>query len=222
MPPSRDIEGLLLSRHRLVAGIDEVGRGALAGPVSVGVAVVSETAGTFPRGLRDSKLLTPAARERLCDPIRSWVAGAAVGHASPGEIDDVGIIAALRLAAARAVTTIQAAGLRPTAAILDGTHNWLRPDILDPDALPFHEVVLQAKADVHCAVVAAASVLAKVERDAYMTGLPDPGYDWAQNKGYGASTHLRALARLGPCEHHRRSWNLPRREMAAPDGMIVR
>lgn len=222
--PSRDDERRLLRRHHLVAGIDEVGRGALAGPVSVGVAVVGRSTPAFPAGLRDSKLLAPEAREQLCGPIRAWVAGAAVGHASAAEIDDVGIVAALRLAAVRALVAVRATGLAPTAAILDGTHNWLVPDLLDDDAtraaLDLDEVVLRVKADAHCAVVAAASVLAKVERDTLMVDLPDPGYGWARNKGYGASVHLEALARLGPCDHHRRSWNLPCGEMTAPGGMI--
>ena len=80
---------------------------------------------------------------------------------------------------------------------------------------------MRVKADAHCAVVAAASVLAKVERDSHMTGLPDPGYGWDRNKGYGTSAHLKALAQLGPCDQHRRSWNLPCGEMSAPGGMIV-
>lgn len=223
--PTREVERRLLGRHELVAGIDEVGRGALAGPVSVGVAVVGRaTRRRFPDGLRDSKLLAAGARENLCDPIRAWVAGSAVGHATPGEIDDVGIIVALRLAAARALATVRAAGLDPTAAILDGTHNWLVPDLFADDAsraaLGFDEVVMRVKADAQCAVVAAASVLAKVERDSLMVRLQDPGYGWARNKGYGASNHLEALARLGPCEQHRRSWNLPCGEMSAPGGMI--
>jgi len=224
--PTREVERRLLRRHTLVAGIDEVGRGALAGPVSVGVAVVGRaTRPRFPDGLADSKLLPAATREHLCAPIRAWVAGAAVGHASPAEIDAVGIVAALRLAAVRALIHVRASGLHPTAAILDGTHNWLVPDLLDDDAaraaLAFDEVVMRVKADAHCAVVAAASVLAKVERDSHMTGLPDPGYGWDRNKGYGASAHLEALARLGPCDQHRRSWNLPCGEMSAPGGMIV-
>ncbi|MDX5319234.1 MAG: ribonuclease HII [Actinomycetes bacterium] len=223
--PTREVERRLLRRHDLVAGIDEVGRGALAGPVSVGVAVVGRaTRGRFPDGLRDSKLLPPGAREELCAPIRAWVAGSAVGHATPGEIDDVGIIAALRLAASRALATVRADGLGPTAAILDGTHNWLVPDLFSDDtardALAFDEVVMRVKADAQCAVVAAASVLAKVERDSLMAGLADPGYGWARNKGYGAATHLEGLARLGPCEHHRRSWNLPRGTVSAPGGMM--
>lgn len=212
--PSRDLERKLLRRHAFVVGIDEVGRGALAGPVSVGVAVVQRsTRAGFPEGLRDSKLLTAPAREGLCAPIRSWAAACTVGHASPAEIDAVGIMAALRLAAARAVAQVRAAGFAPTAVILDGNHNWLLPDLFDDaalrDSLAFEEVVLAVKADVSCAVVAAASVVAKVERDGLMCRLTDPGYDWVHNKGYGAAAHLEALARLGPCDHHRRSWHLP-------------
>lgn len=212
--PTRVVERKLLQRHGWVVGIDEVGRGAVAGPVSVGAAVVSRaTRSRFPAGLRDSKLLTPEARVQLCPPIRSWVAASAVGHASPAEIDAVGIMAALRLAAARAVREILDAGIVPTAAILDGNHNWLAPDLFDDDlvreSLVFDEVVLAVKADASCAVVAAASVVAKVERDGMMCQLPDPGYGWVQNKGYAVAAHLDAISRLGACEHHRRSWHLP-------------
>jgi len=229
--PTRVVERRLLRRHAWVVGIDEVGRGAVAGPVSVGAAVVSRsTRATFPAGLRDSKLLTPEARATLCTPVRAWVAGCAVGHATPAEIDAVGIMAALRLAAARAVRQLHDAGIFPTAAILDGNHNWLAPDLLDDDGvrrtLAFDEVVLAVKADAACAVVAAASVVAKVERDGIMCELPDPGYGWVQNKGYAVAAHLDAISRLGTCEHHRRSWNLP---VAAgdtdgrhPDGMMDR
>ena len=105
--PTREVERRLLRRHTLVAGSDEVGRGALAGPVSVGVAVVGRaTRPRFPAGLADSKLLPAATREHLCAPIRAWVAGAAVGHASPAEIvrarfgNDAGIVGAA-LAASR-------------------------------------------------------------------------------------------------------------------------
>lgn len=220
-PPSRSVErSLLRSGHRLVGGMDEVGRGALAGPVSVGVVVVDLATRTAPRGLRDSKLLAPSTREELCAPIRRWCVDHAVGHAAAAEIDQVGIIAALRLAAHRALAVLLARGTWPPAVILDGAHDWLRApvqgDLLaDPDpgeACPTPDVHLKVKADLHCAAVAAASVLAKCERDALMVALDDghPGYGWAVNKGYAVPEHLAALRALGPSPLHRVSWRLPR------------
>lgn len=209
--PDREVELDLLQRHEAVIGIDEVGRGALAGPVCVGAAVVTRScAPHFPEGLRDSKLLSAAARERLVAPIGTWLGGAvAVGEAAPAEIDARGIVAAMRLAALRASQSLAALGARPTALLLDGSHDWMQPDLLD-DVPEFAERRVIVKGDARCAVVAAASVVAKVHRDAIMAATPDPGYGWAVNKGYGAAAHLAALADLGPCEFHRRSWKLTR------------
>ncbi|MDU0349460.1 ribonuclease HII [Actinomyces sp. MRS3W] len=228
MIPDRGLEEHLLAEYALVGGMDEVGRGSLAGPVSVGLAIVSrDTPAAFPVGLADSKLLTPRRREALVDPCRAWATDHAVGHATPEEIDTLGIIGALRLAGRRALTEVAARGHLPGAIILDGTTNWLRdaaattagptPRRGQPSlgqragatAVRVPPVYTRVKADAHCAVVAAASVLAKVERDALMTALPDPGYDWARNKGYASPAHTRALARLGASEQHRRSWHLP-------------
>ncbi len=217
-PPTRQLEReLLASGHRLVAGMDEVGRGALAGPVSVGVCVVDEHTGRLPRGLRDSKLLTPAVREALCDPVRRWAVGSAVGHASPDEIDELGIIAALRLAGMRALATLAADGIVPDVVVLDGIHDWLTPPedlfagLAEPHLPPPPPVRTQVKGDLRCAVVAGASVLAKCERDAHMVDLAarHPAYGWEGNKGYSAPEHVAALRELGPTELHRRSWRLP-------------
>lgn len=189
-------------------GIDEVGRGAVAGPVCVGVAVVSaRTSEAIPEGLRDSKLIPAARRDSVAERAASWVDAWAIGASSPAEIDSIGIIGALRLAASRALATLP---LVPAAAILDGTHNWLAPTLLDEATLPeFAETVVTPKADAHCAVVAAASVLAKVERDAHMRALEDPGYGFATHKGYLTGAHRVAIERLGPGEQHRKSWRLP-------------
>ncbi|GAB2697904.1 ribonuclease HII [Thalassiella azotivora] len=218
-PSLREERRLLREGHRLVAGMDEVGRGALAGPVTVGVVVVHDGTRTAPSGLRDSKLLTPAARQALAPRLRRWAPAWAVGHAEPEEIDRVGIIAALRLAGRRALAQLPEP---PDVVLLDGSHDWLTnpaPDLLDllgdrpevgaPDCDP--RVRTQVKADLRCAAVAAASVLAKTARDALMVerGLLHPGYRWADNKGYSAPEHLEALGVLGPCEQHRRSWRLP-------------
>lgn len=219
----------MLGGSELVAGMDEVGRGALAGPVSVGVAVVSRATPTaFPQGLADSKQLTARRREALVEPVRQWAADSAVAHAWPQEIDRLGIIGALRLAGLRALEEVAGRGHLPGAIILDGSADWLTgraPDLLaglDDAAgpaqgadgaslprVPVPPVRMEVKADARCAVVAAASVLAKVERDALMAGLEDPGYGWASNKGYASAVHVRALGRLGAGEQHRRSWRLP-------------
>ncbi|UFU04152.1 ribonuclease HII [Ruania suaedae] len=220
-PPGRELERELLAQTPLVAGMDEVGRGALAGPVSVGVAVVDVTTGRIPSGLRDSKLLAVPVRERLVRPIRRWAVACAVGHASPEEIDRVGIIAALRLAGSRALVRLAADGVEPGAIILDGSHDWLTtPAHLPPPERATPPVRTQVKADLRCAAVAAASVLAKVERDAMLVAAHAeyPDYGWAANKGYSAPEHLRALGRVGACDWHRRSWSLPTgpRPVAAP------
>lgn len=200
---------------RLIAGIDEVGRGALAGPVSVGV-VVLEPCETWPDGLTDSKLLTARRREALMEPLAAFGAGRAVGHATPAEIDAHGIVAALRLAARRALDAI---GLPVDAVLLDGTHDWLTPppaDLFGDDADDWQAppVTMVVKGDQACASIAAGSVIAKVERDALMAAAhaEHPAYGWDGNKGYGAAVHLDALRTLGPSPLHRVSWRLPARE----------
>jgi len=219
-PPSLRVErSLMREGHALVAGMDEVGRGALAGPVSVGVAVIGPTVRRTPPGLRDSKLLTARARHQLVPRIRRWSVAYAVGHAGPDEIDAVGIIAALRLAGLRALAQLP---VRPDVVLLDGNHNWLTPSeqgmLFDSAAqvptvgdaeLP--PVVTMVKADLRCSVVAAASVLAKTERDEAMVGLSrsHPQYSWDENKGYSAPAHVEALQEHGPTDLHRRSWRLP-------------
>ena len=204
---SRDLEVCLARRWGIVAGMDEVGRGALAGPVAVGVALVGVDAAPVPEGLTDSKALTARRREALVDPVREWALASAVGYASPQEIDDWGIIAALRLAGRRALAEVASHGLVPGGVLLDGSHDWLSaPD--DPFGVDL-PVQMQVKADAFCAVVAAASVLAKVERDHLMQELEDPGYGWASNKGYGSAAHTRAIVELGVSKHHRRSWKMP-------------
>jgi ribonuclease HII len=201
--------------HRVLAGMDEVGRGALAGPVSVGVVLIDETCRSAPAGVKDSKLLTPAARVAMVPRIRRWALTYAVGHASPQEIDEIGIIAALRLAGCRALAAVDVV---PDLVILDGNHDWLTaPDEVgllafasgSPAATP--PVTTMIKADLKCSSVAAASVLAKVERDALMVAAaPDhPAYGWDENKGYAAPEHLAALEACGATDLHRRSWRLP-------------
>ena len=224
VPTLREERRLLREGHLLVAGMDEVGRGALAGPVTVGVVVVDAGVRTAPTGVKDSKLLAPAVREALVPRVRRWAPAHAVGHAEPDEVDRYGIIAALRLAGRRALAQLPAV---PSVVILDGSHDWLTPPAapptlfdldllgreLPPDvALPAEPgVVTMVKADLRCAAVAAASVLAKVERDAIMVAraADHPEYGWAGNKGYSAPEHGAAIRRFGPCVQHRRSWSLP-------------
>lgn len=215
--PSLRLERRLLREGAtLVGGVDEVGRGALSGPVSVGIVVVTDSHRAL-TGVRDSKLLTAEARVALVPRITSWAADWGVGHASPGEIDEVGIVAALRLAALRALAQLDRG---PDTVILDGKHDWLSAPSQeslfgdDRQAAPqtgVPRVTTLVKADLQCTSVAAASVLAKVERDAIMTHLhsTSPHYGWAENKGYAAPDHIDALRRLGPTAHHRRSWRLP-------------
>lgn len=213
--PSLRVErALQRDGYRLLAGMDEVGRGALAGPVSVGVVVIDETCRSAPQGVRDSKLLQPRAREVMVPRIRRWAFAHAVGHASPAEIDEIGIIAALRLAGRRALASIEVV---PDLVILDGNHDWLTaPDEVGLLAFGSGEVhtppvTTMIKADLKCSSVASASVLAKVERDRIMVDLaPDhTAYRWDLNKGYAAPEHMDALRLHGPTELHRRSWRLP-------------
>jgi ribonuclease HII len=215
VPSLRVEKRLLRSGHALLCACDEVGRGAVGGPVSVGMVLVDATVRRPLPGVRDSKLLTPDARVALVPRIRRWVVGHAVGHASAVEIDEIGIIAALRLAGHRAMAALPA---RPDLVLLDGNHNWLsrpvQPGLFDeigflPPAPP--PVVTMIKADLQCSSVAAASVLAKTARDAIMVRLAatHPGYGWEENKGYATQAHLDALRRLGPSAHHRQSWRLP-------------
>jgi len=213
--PSLRVERRLLREGRAaLACSDEVGRGALCGPVTIGMVVVTEQTRTAPQGVRDSKLLTPQAREALVPKIRRWAPVHAVGHASPSEIDEYGIIAAMRLAGHRALAQLT---VRPDAVLLDGNHDYLSvpdqsalfgpPDLID-DLPP---VTTMIKADMRCAAVAAASILAKTTRDAMMVELSaqHPQYGWHVNKGYSAPDHIAALAQHGPTVHHRRSWSLP-------------
>ena len=224
-PTLRVERALQRAGHRLLAGMDEVGRGALAGPVSVGVVVIDDVCRSAPVGVKDSKLLSHQMRERMVPKIRGWATAYAVGHASPGEIDRYGIMVALRLAGTRALAALP---VIPDLVILDGNYDWLT----DPERVgllgfgsdaqgesPCVPVQTMVKADLYCSSVAAASVLAKVERDAMMVALARevPDYAWELNKGYSAPEHFAALEAHGASIHHRRSWRLPGlTQVAAP------
>jgi ribonuclease HII len=198
-------QGCFEDGAQLVCGIDEVGRGAWAGPVSVGALVIGRAPKRIQK-VRDSKELTLEQREALYPKIMGWALAATVGHASAAECDDLGMTAALRLAAERALAGLAEAGCVPDRIILDGNHDYLaRPDqvrtVIDGDAL--------------CLSVAAASIVAKVTRDRLMAAEADcyPGYDFDSNRGYPSHRHRCALLGYGPTAIHRRSWiymeNLP-------------
>jgi ribonuclease HII len=209
--------------HRYIAGCDEVGRGALAGPVSVGVVVVDLDAAPGLRGVRDSKLLLPAERQALVPRIRRWSVASAVGHASAAEIDALGLMAALRTAGSRAWAAVLDT-VTPDAVILDGNHDWLSArsqGVLFDGESPAASVIgctapvhTRIKADLKCLSVAAASVLAKVERDALMVSLAadHPAFGWDGNKGYATEGHRAAIDALGPSEYHRKTWRLGSQE----------
>jgi ribonuclease HII len=204
--PTLEVElELLNAGATCVIGCDEVGRGALAGPVAVGLAVVTADVGAFPAGLRDSKMLSEPRRVALAPLAAAWARHSAVGLASAAEVDAVGIMAALGLAGKRALAELHAAGVDIWGGIvlLDGSDDWLNKALSTPLS-----VVTRVKADRDCASVSAASVIAKVHRDDLMI-LADqttPGYGWTGNKGYGSAEHMLALGTLGASAHHRLSW----------------
>jgi ribonuclease HII len=205
VPTLRHERTLLREGARLVIGMDEVGRGAIAGPVGVGLSIVDLDTRTAPEGLKDSKLLPEAKREELQPKVARWVRHGAVGLASNERIEQIGIIAALGLAARRAIDAIRDQGVDLTGAVvlLDGSHDWLSPAI--DGALP---VTMKVKADRTCAAVAAASVLAKVHRDRMMIEMDavHPGYVWTSNKGYASSDHYAGIDLHGASPLHRWSW----------------
>ncbi|NDH64991.1 MAG: ribonuclease HII [Microbacteriaceae bacterium] len=211
--PTTDLERSLAAQgSRFLIGIDEVGRGAIAGPVAVGVALIDTRANSldeFPQGLRDSKLLTEKQRESLIGPISQWLAGSAVGMVVASEIDEFGIIAALSKSASRGLSELLSDSQLRTAIardgatiILDGSHNWLGAEAGGLS------VVAREKADRDCAIVSAAAVVAKVERDHLMVrlGAEHPGYLLEGHKGYASSAHIEAVRALGPSPVHRVTW----------------
>ena len=203
--PTLDVEQeLFAAGSTLIIGIDEVGRGAMAGPVMVGVCALSPGVTEFPAGLRDSKLVSEKKRVSLFPEVQQW-APTAVGEASTAEIDELGITACLGLAARRALILLHEAGVAVGEAtiLLDGSHDWLNPALASK--LP---VVTRVKADQDCAVVSAASIVAKVTRDELMVALDaeHPEYGWASNKGYGAAVHMEAIKTIGLTPYHRASW----------------
>lgn len=185
----------------IVAGIDEAGRGPLAGPVTAAAVILSDS-DTIP-GLDDSKKLTPARREALAESIRARSLAWSVAWADAAEIDAINILQATLLAMRRAITGLT---VWPQSVLVDGNR---LPDLRffgrEQPRLSGQAIV---GGDSTVASISAASILAKVSRDARMCDADRrfPGYGFARHKGYGTAAHLDCLRRLGPCELHRRSF----------------
>lgn len=237
VPSFKYEQDLLCEGYDWVIGLDEVGRGSLAGPVMVGAAVIGikqVKENYMPEGLADSKLLSEKRREELYEPLQKWCTTWAVGSCTNTEIDEWGISYALGVAALKAISKVEEdikklsfsvnANTRENmrensnfriAAILDGPCDYIdkvantfdAPYI--PEPVKVHTLV---KADRQCASVAAAAVLAKVTRDNLMVSLAKnpkyAAYDWASNKGYGSLAHRNAIKKVGPSDLHRLSWHL--------------
>lgn len=234
--PTLELErSLAASQHDVIVGFDEVGRGALAGPVMVGAVAIWATdlpTMKVPDGVADSKLLTERHREQLIEPLEHWAGAHAVGQCTNTEIDEWGISHALGVAALRALHSIEHdlgidsssphstlqqldSGLS-IGAILDGPFDYITPAASTFDApelaIPA-AVTTHTKADQLSATVAAASVIAKVTRDRFMVSLAAGNarytpYGWAHNKGYGSAAHRAAIQRYGITALHRASWHL--------------
>lgn len=207
MSPSLVQEQLLLdAAPGMVIAVDEVGRGALAGPVSIGAVALVSPVYDPPVGIDDSKRLSAKRRAALVDPIRTWVAASVVVHVEAVEIDERGISKCLGMGAAEAIAQLRVQLDVPIAGVLlDGKHDFVTP------ATPGLHVHTVIGGDRQCASIAAASILAKEERDALMKErhLAHPHFGWDRNVGYGTAEHRRAISEHGSCGQHRRSWALP-------------
>ena len=175
-----------------ILGIDEVGRGSLAGPLVVGAVVLND----YIPGLKDSKQLTRKQRTKLSKTILDQAYYAGLGWVSNNEIDKIGLVKALILASSRSITKLNIQQI--DQIIIDGTINFL----------PDHEVYNLIKADQLIPAVSAASIIAKVARDEYMIQLDScfPEYNFKNNVGYGTYEHLQAINSIGPCKYHRLSF----------------
>jgi ribonuclease HII len=207
-------EQAFIQGARVVAGIDEVGRGAWAGPVTVGVVSIQSTDEPQPEKVRDSKMLARRVRENLIPAIEAWALESATGNATARECDRLGMRAAIALASSRALDSLT---VTPDVVIVDGPL-----DLLDAESLLLEAYVADhrwratpprvlpvVKGDQCCATVAAASVLAKVTRDKLMTDLADsyPPFDFQRNVGYPSPVHQCALRGYGLTPLHRKSWS---------------
>jgi ribonuclease HII len=178
----------------IVVGIDEVGRGAWAGPLVMGAAVVPKDRRIYK--LRDSKMLTEAERESMFDRVADWCDAWSLGVVTHDECDELGMSAALRLAAQRALASL---GPAPDRVLLDGSFDFVGGGITDTIV----------KGDATCVSIAAASILAKVSRDRMMRLEAEnfPGFEFQANKGYPCPKHRMSIAASGPTTIHRRSWS---------------
>ena len=192
-PTLRVERALWEAGHDVVVGVDEVGRGAWAGPLTVGVAVVPRERRVYK--LRDSKMLTETEREALFDRVANWCEAWAVGHATFEECDELGMSDAQRLAADRALTQL---GIEPDRVLVDG--KW--------DSIGRGTTTAIVRGDATSLSIAAASILAKVTRDRMLraSALHYPHYAFDDNKGYPCPRHKAALQAWGPSAIHRRSW----------------
>lgn len=193
--PGLDFERQLWeSGHRFVAGIDEVGRGSWAGPLTLAAVIVPKDHRIYK--VRDSKMLTEPEREVMHDRIVDWAQHISVGHASPAECDELGMSAAQKLAARRAIAGL---GVKVDHVLVDG--NWHFVEGVDTTTI--------VKGDTISLSIAAASIIAKVTRDRLMRkfNVAHPGYFFDSNKGYPCPRHKAALAGMGPSAIHRRSWS---------------
>jgi ribonuclease HII len=192
-PGLRVEQELWAEGHEVVIGVDEVGRGSWAGPISVGAAVVPRDRRVYK--IRDSKMLTEREREAMFDRIADWCLAWAVGHASHTECDELGMSAAQRLAADRALAGL---GVEGDRVLVDG--KW--------DFIGRGTTRTIVKGDATSLSIASASILAKVTRDRMMRAEAEffPGYDFEFNKGYPCPRHKVALRGMGPTTIHRRSW----------------
>lgn len=179
--------------HEIVVGMDEVGRGAWAGPLMVGAALLPKGRRVY--GVRDSKMLPEQRREALFDRVAGWCEAWAVGEATQRECDDLGMAEAQRLAARRALAAL---GAVPDMVLLDGKWDFAGA----PNTLRI------VRGDAQCLSIAAASMLAKVTRDRYMRAIAPnfPHYEFQDNKGYPCWRHKMALQAYGPSTVHRRTW----------------
>lgn len=198
--PSFSLEYSLLQKFKLVAGIDEVGRGCIAGPVVAAIAVISENSQYLSK-VRDSKLTSIAQREQLSVELASRLYDYGIGEAAVHEIDEIGISKAACLAMQRAYENLKS---RPDVTLVDGRY-------IKSPALTCYKI---NKGDAKHFVISAASILAKVHRDKLMRGFAAkyPGYGFERHVGYGTAEHKEALCRLGICEIHRKSFS-PVKEM---------
>lgn len=204
--PTLELERSLLdgaTHDAVLIAVDEVGRGALAGPVTIGAVCISTMVADPPVGVRDSKTVGQRRRFELVPLIEEWAQSVAVAHVPAQRIDEVGIVRALGEGAASAVE--EAAGnYHVRTVLLDGRHDFISP--VDPR----WTVQTIVRGDATCASIAAASIIAKEQRDALMRELHRqfPVFGWDRNVGYGTAEHRLAIADNGASEFHRKTWRL--------------